>query len=119
MSKPSFTYGSEAAGLVRRLTDEDRLVPLDALSQLGEDLEQPGLYAWYVDMAGAASIASGLGVAVGPGLVYGGEAGAGLSRATLRSRIIGNHLRGNVTGSTFRLTLASILATELRQRTGG
>ncbi len=33
--------------------------------------------------------------------------------ATLRSRISSQHLGGNIRGSTFRLTLASVLADEL------
>jgi hypothetical protein len=50
-----------------------------------------------------------------PSLIYIGQAGATSSRsrtvrlATLRSRIRGNHLNGNISSSTFRLTLSAIL----------
>jgi hypothetical protein len=36
------------------------------------------------------------------------------SDATLRTRIIRNHLRGNIGGSTFRFTLAALLLDEIR-----
>ena len=73
----------------------------------------PGLYAWFVDQGGADNLADGLGQPLATGLIYAGEAGAGLSTATLRSRIGRNHIAGNITGSTFRLTLAAILAAQL------
>jgi hypothetical protein len=50
-----------------------------------------------------------------PSLIYAGQAGATSSRAgvervaTLRSRIGGNHLRGNIRSSTFRNTLSAVL----------
>lgn len=71
--------------------------------------ENPGLYAWFVDAKGAEHLAAGIGLPVGEGLIYAGQAGAGTSRATLGSRIRGNHLGGDIYGSTFRLTLASAL----------
>ena len=73
------------------------------------DLHLPGLYAWWVDADGGADLSTGLGLSVGEGLIYAGQAGAGGSSATLRSRIGSNHIRGNVYGSTFRWTLSSIL----------
>jgi hypothetical protein len=63
-------------------------------------------------------IGRALGVDV-PELIYAGEAGAtrwpsgSRSSATLTSRIDTNHLSGNVSSSTFRLTLAAILIEEL------
>ncbi len=56
----------------------------------------------YVGQAGAASSASGL-----------------PSAATLRSRIGGNHVGGNVRGSTLRSTLASVLLAPLALRLAG
>jgi hypothetical protein len=38
------------------------------------------------------------------------------STATLRSRVIGNHMRGNMGSSTFRLTLAALLLEQLELR---
>ena len=83
------------------------------------DLDQPGLYSWWVDADGAALLGAGLGEAVPPGLIYAGQAGATAwpsgktGSATLASRIGGQHVRGGVRSSTFRLTLASILVGEL------
>lgn len=69
----------------------------------------PGLYAWWVDDAGAATLAAGIQHHVAPGLIYGGQTGAGQSSAILGSRIGRNHMKGNIRGSTFRWTLASVL----------
>jgi len=82
-------------------------------------LDDPGLYAWWVDASGARMLSMGLATEVAAGRIYAGQAGAtawpsGTRRvATLRSRIGGNHIRGSVRGSTFRLTLAAILRTPL------
>jgi hypothetical protein len=82
-------------------------------------LDGPGLYSWWVDEAGARGLSSGLRGEVVPGRIYAGQTGATkwpsgtVGRATLRSRISSQHLRGRIRGSTFRLTLASVLAEEL------
>ncbi len=88
-------------------------------------LDHPGLYAWWVDLPGAAMLSAGLGVEVAAGRVYAGQAGAtawpsGTRRvATVRSRIGGNHIRGSVRGSTFRLTLAAVLRGPLELQVAG
>lgn len=82
-------------------------------------LGNPGLYAWFIDRQGAADLSSGLGQSLSAGLIYAGQTGAGTSGATLRSRLLGNHLGGNTYGSTFRLTLASILRGRLGLRPAG
>lgn len=57
----------------------------------------------------------GLGHPVEPGLIYAGLTGAThwpsgkRSASTLYGRVIGDHLRGRASGSTFRLTLGAIL----------
>ena len=85
-----------------------------------EGLENPGLYAWWVDSPGAETLSIGLDVEVPKGRIYAGQAGAtawpsGTKRlATLRTRIGGNHIRGSVRGSTFRLTLAAVLRAPLK-----
>ena len=75
----------------------------------------PGFYAWWaVDGAIPA-------VPLGPqprdggmGLFYVGIApGSATSSQTLRSRVVGNHLSGNLGSSTFRLTLAALLRESL------
>ncbi len=103
----------------RRLVDVgSRVVP--ALVDVLRGLEHPRLYAWFVDAEGARHLTEGLGFEMGTGLIYAGQAGAGTSRASLGSRIRGNHLGGDIYGSTFRLTLASCLRGRLAlQSTGG
>ena len=75
----------------------------------------PGFYAWWaVDGAIPA-------VPLGPqprdggiGLFYVGIApGRATSSQTLRSRVVGNHVSGNLGSSTFRLTLAALLRESL------
>lgn len=83
------------------------------------DLAAPGLYAWHVDDEGALHLSSGLHAEVRSGLVYAGQAGAtawpsGTRRSsTLLSRIGSNHLRGRISASTWRLSLAAALADQL------
>jgi hypothetical protein len=58
-------------------------------------------------------------------LVYAGQAGAtsprvgAASKATLRSRIGGHHVNGNIRSSTFRRTLAAVLREPLGLRLAG
>ena len=89
-----------------------RVAPADLPRLVG--IAEPGLYSWFADAEGARQLAHGLGLPVPEGLIYAGQAGAGTSRATLGSRIRGNHLGSDIYGSTFRLTLASALRTRLR-----
>ena len=82
-------------------------------------LDRPGLHAWWVDDAGAADLAGGLGLALEPGRIYAGQAGAtrwpsGRSGDdTLGRRIGETQLGGKVRMSSFRWTLAAILFTQL------
>lgn len=96
----------------RRLTDvRGRVAPTELHRLTGTN--EPGIYAWFVDAEGAGHLTHGLSLPVSTGLIYAGQAGAGTSRATLGSRIRGNHLGSDIYGSTFRLTLASALRTQL------
>ncbi len=88
-----------------------RVAPVDLHRLIGT--AEPGIYAWFADEDGASHLAEGIALDLHPGLIYAGQAGAGTSRATLGSRIRGNHLGGDIYGSTFRLTLASALRTRL------
>ena len=78
-------------------------------------LNQCGLYSWWVDDSGAENLSAGLGLRLNPGRIYAGQAGATKwpsgkpGSQTLSKRIGGNHLRGTIRGSTFRLTLAACL----------
>jgi hypothetical protein len=85
-------------------------------------LDQPGLYAWWVDAVGAELISTRLGEPVSPGIVYAGQAGAEKGRAsaaTLRSRLGGNHIGGRIRNSTFRLTAAAVLLEEVEALIAG
>lgn len=103
----------------RQLTDiRGRVAPADLRRLSGT--EHPGLYAWFVDVDGAEHLADGIGLPVCEGLIYAGQAGARTSRATLGSRIRGNHLGSDIYGSTLRLTLASAIRRRLAlEPTGG
>jgi hypothetical protein len=96
--------------LAALLTDPRRRVAAAAFPRPADDVDLPGLYAWFVDTRGAADLSKGLGHRIEPGLIYAGQTGAGTGSATLRSRVGRNHIRGNIRGSTFRLTLAAVLA---------
>ncbi|MDP8932525.1 MAG: hypothetical protein M3O70_29240 [Actinomycetota bacterium] len=79
----------------------------------------PGLYSWWADDEGLDQLSAELGERL-PALIYAGQAGATSAHtrakraATLRSRIGGNHLNGNVSSSTFRRTLSALLFDPLR-----
>lgn len=75
----------------------------------------PGLYTWWTVPAGLPTVA-------GPPhptvpdlrLLYIGIAPSSTtSRSTLRSRVAGHHIRGNIRGSTLRRSLATLLAADL------
>lgn len=90
--------------------------PADFVAARDPLMRQPGLYSWWVDHDGAQELSEGLGLAVEPGLIYAGLAGATRSRSgkastnTLWGRIQGMHLGGRHEFSTFRRSLGSILA---------
>jgi hypothetical protein len=100
--------------LIASLTDVDQAqaparFPLDA-----EVASLPGLYSWWGDNTARALIGEQLGSSIPP-LIYAGQAGATRwpsgtrSKATLASRIRGNHINGNASSSTLRLTLSALL----------
>jgi hypothetical protein len=81
--------------------------------------DRPGLYAWWVDEAGAAELSRGLGLTVAPGRIYAGQAGATkwpsgkAGTGTLGTRIGEVHLGGKVRMSAFRWSLAALLFDQL------
>lgn len=105
-------------GQVQRATeilrDPMRTKPARAFPDGQPDVDHAGLYAWSVDLDGGAVLSLAFDATL-PELIYAGQAGATSSRAgversaTLRSRITGNHLRGNIGSSTFRKTLTAAL----------
>ena len=96
-----------------------RLVPAHDWPAVVTCLDRPGLYAWWVDDAGAADLSRGLGLSLEPGRIYAGQAGATkwpsgkAGDDTLGRRIGQMHLGGKVRMSTFRWTLASLLFKQL------
>lgn len=79
-------------------------------------LQSAGLYAWWVDEAGAALLSQGVGHTVEAGLIYVGQAGATRwpsgkrSDSTLWERITKGHLGRRATRSTLRRVLGSLRA---------
>lgn len=108
----------EVPELVEQLgKPESAVTPADFLATGGTGLRRPGLYSWWVDHEGAATLTAGLQHIVHPGLIYAGLAGATRARSgrkstnTLWGRIRGMHLGGRHEFSTFRFSLGAILAT--------
>jgi hypothetical protein len=111
----------EVAALLR---DPHRAVPAAEFPRDRDEATHAGMYAWWADNDGLATISDVLGALVAP-LVYAGQAGATSARsgkrstATLLSRVRGQHIRGNVYGSTVRRTFAAVLYEPLGLRTIG
>lgn len=103
--------------IIALLLDERSAITPDTFLAAGSaSANRPGLYSWWVDEAGAATLSEGLGFPVGPGLIYAGLAGATRwpsgkrSKNSLWLRIATMHLAGRHEFSTFRRTLGAILA---------
>jgi hypothetical protein len=117
---------AEVRHAVDDLERAPRIIPARIWPGGLDQLDEPGLYAWWVDENGAHDLSEGLYGHVAASRVYAGQAGATrwpsgtMGAATLRSRIASQHLGGNIYGSTFRFTLAAALAEPLRLAgTGG
>ena len=95
------------------------LVPASEWPAGAEGLDRPGLFAFWVDEAGAADLARGLDLPLEAGRIWIGQAGAtrwpsGRANSdTLGERIARTHLMGRVRSSSIRLTLAGILFAQL------
>jgi hypothetical protein len=74
-----------------------------------------GMYAWWIVKRALAGVPANRHPAVAElDLLYVGIAPSGpKSKSTLRSRVIGNHMRGNIAASTLRRTLAALLLDKL------
>ncbi len=105
---------TDLEGIISELLDGTKNCPFSEWPGNLNNLDLPGLYAWWVSESGAALITSRLGKEISPGIVYVGQAGAGSSTATLRSRIESNHISGKIRQSTLRLTAATILLEDLK-----
>ena len=86
-----------------------------------DDAAKAGLYSWWADREARELFESVARAPVGA-MVYVGQAGATSgpsgkeSTATLKSRIRSNHIRGNLSSSTFRLTISAMLRGPLNLR---
>ena len=116
-ASPARSGHSEAERFVELLSDlSASMAPESLASDQAAELNQCGLYSWWVDAVGADDLSRGLGVVMAPGLIYAGLAGATRwpsgrrSTNTLKSRILGMHLGGRHEFSTFRRSLGSVLA---------
>ena len=95
------------------------LVPASEWPAGVEGVDRPGLFAFWVDEAGAADLARGLDLPLEAGRIWIGQAGAtrwpsGRANSdTLGERIARTHLMGRVRSSSIRLTLAGILFAQL------
>src|SRR5205823_2724272 len=108
---------SDAATVARTL--QAAAVPVARLLEARELLPAaPGFYCWWSRrnaIAGLPHVPHPLDG--GLSLLYVGISPArDSSRQTLRSRVLGNHLNGNVGSSTFRFVLAALLIDELDLR---
>ena len=115
---------SDVDELVAYLANEANAQPASGFPDNARDVDQAGLYAWWADEEGRSQLSAAFGVAL-PALIYAGQTGATTKRSntkrvsTLRSRIGGNHLGGNVRSSTFRKTLTAVLRAPLDLRLAG
>jgi hypothetical protein len=109
-----FCTPKEVSAALAVLEPGERIAAADWPAKL-ERLDEPGLYSWWVGLAGAHDLERGLETELSPGRMYAGLTGATkwpsgkAGKMTLRARIGGNHLAGTIYGSTFRRTLAAIL----------
>ncbi len=108
-----------AEHLTEVLTDTRRTESPSGFPSDRELASHPGLYSWWGDEEARSVIGTQLGTTIPP-LIYAGQAGATrwpsgtTSSATLASRIRGNHINGNASSSTFRLTISALLLDPLR-----
>jgi len=96
------------------LSDPGNAVAIPDVDRGSARLKVPGLYSWWADSEARQALGTALVTELSP-LIYAGQAGATTSRqaitrsSTLRSRVVGQHMRANTRGSTFSLTLAACL----------
>ncbi|MGY2079885.1 GIY-YIG nuclease family protein [Modestobacter sp. SYSU DS0657] len=82
------------------------------LERVGAELPAvPGLYAWWAPFGALPGISGPRHPEAGLQLLHVGIAPNGsASQATLRSRVVGDHIRGTTGSSTLRRTLAALLS---------
>jgi hypothetical protein len=125
VAAPRVTQPKSLKNALKAIGGKSNLFGPEDWDEVFEGLAKSGLYAWWVDAAGAKELSDGLGVRVKSGLLYANEAGATIwpngraSRHTLLSQVANDDLDGNITRSTFRLTLAAALKKPLKLKKRG
>lgn len=97
--------------------DVERAIAALTATPLALDAARPllpragGLYAWWILNQALPGVSANPHLTLAElDLLYVGIAPSGsTSKSTLRSRVIGNHMRGNIAASTLRRTLAALL----------
>ncbi len=95
------------------------LVPASEWPAGAADVDRPGLFAFWVDEAGAADLSRGVDLPLEAGRIYVGQAGATkwpsgrVSADTLGDGVGRTHLAGKVRSSAVRLALAAVLLDRL------
>ncbi len=110
--------------IVRTLTDANNTQPPRGFPVDPIAAGHAGIYAWSADDVARNDLGAPLGLVLPP-MIYVGQAGATKwpsgtsSRATLKSRIGQQHIRGNARSSTFRLTISALLLEPLQLSAAG
>lgn len=90
--------------------------------QDSEAVSYSGLYSWWADATAIDLFAQEVGRVSTERCIYVGQTGATKwpsgtrSHSTLRDRILTNHIRGNLSSSTFRYTISAVLFAPLGLR---
>ena len=114
--------GIETRRIISLLSDSGRAKEPRRFPESNVESNYPGLYAWWADSTAVDLFTRVVGSVSPDGCIYVGQTGATkwpsgkTSKATLRNRILGNHIRGNVRSSTFRWTISAILFRPLKLR---
>ncbi|MCZ2821061.1 hypothetical protein O2V63_12030 [Modestobacter sp. VKM Ac-2977] len=88
-----------------------RADPVDLETARAHVPAAPGLYAWWAPFGALPGISGPRHPTVDAQLLYVGIAPNGAaSKATLRSRVVGDHIRGTTGSSTLRRSLAALLS---------
>lgn len=105
---------SSVESFVKTLADDSRARPAVGFPSGHGRVDVAGMYSWWADPQSLEMMREELSEEI-PALIYVGQSGAtrwpsgAPSSATLTSRIRTNHLNGNASSSTFRLTVSALL----------
>ena len=108
--------------IVTLLSDPSRAQHPRRFPQDSEVSNCSGLYSWWADTIAIDLFAQEVGPVSSDRCIYVGQTGATKwpsgkrSHSTLRERILANHIRGNLSSSTFRHTISAVLFAPLGLR---